>query len=342
MSDRKTTSGRETGGRKPSATIYDIAKAVGVSPSTVSRALNKPGRINAKTEQRINDAAYALGYQVNPLARALPTGRTGMVAVLISDIANPVYFDVLRGAERVASGAGHTLVFADSQESPTLEFGIARRLQSSVDGLLLVASRLTDAQINELADTKPLVIANRRVDGIPSVILDVTPGLTQAINHLQELGHRSIGYLSGPTASWMNHRRWNTLLDECLARGLSIVEIPVEDPTTGGGAGVIRRILASRVTAVIAYNDLMALGVLREYKRQSIDVPGQLSIIGFDDIYGADFTTPSLTTVHSPLADVGEAAMRRLLVEANGHTDAEAPDLPTHLVIRESTAEPRH
>jgi LacI family transcriptional regulator len=117
--------------RRPPATIYDVAKATGVSPSTVSRALNKPGRLKAATEQRIRDAAQELGYRINPMARALPTGKTGTLALLVSDITNPVYFDLVRGAERVATANGLTLIFAESQESPELEFATAQRLQTS-------------------------------------------------------------------------------------------------------------------------------------------------------------------------------------------------------------------
>src|SRR6478609_4383204 len=157
VSESEAVAPVRAGIRKPPATIYDVAKATGVSPSTVSRALNKPGRLKEATERRIRDAAEQLGYRINPMARALPTGKTGTIALLVSDITNPVYFDVVRGAERVASENGLTLVFAESQESPELELATAQRLQTSVDGLFLVASRLDDERIVELAAAKPLV-----------------------------------------------------------------------------------------------------------------------------------------------------------------------------------------
>jgi DNA-binding LacI/PurR family transcriptional regulator len=323
------------GGRKALATIYDIARLVDVSPSTVSRALNKPGRINPKTEQRIRDAAKSLGYRANPMARSLPTGRTGTIGLMLSDITNPVYFDLIRGAERVMSAEGQTLVLAESQEAPERELDAAERLLTSVDGLILVASRLRDEQIYELTAFKPVVLVNRQVKGVPSVVPNVAPGLSAAVTHLAGLGHRSIAYLSGPSTSWMNDLRWQVLFDLAVTAGLSIVEIGPGTPTMAGGSALLPRVVASGVTALIAYNDLMALGVLRTCRDQGIMVPDGLSIIGFDDIFGTDLTTPALTTIRSPLAELGEMAVRMLA----GRTGAQASP-PTVFVPRTSTAAP--
>ncbi len=148
------------------------------------------------------------------MARALPTGKTGTLGLLVSDITNPAYFDLVRGAERVASETGMTIVFADSQESAELERSTAERLQTSVDGLLLVGSRLEDQQIQDLSSVKPLVVVNRLVEGIPAVIPDVRPGITAALERLRDAGHRRIAYLAGPEASWMNGQRWQTAFDD--------------------------------------------------------------------------------------------------------------------------------
>lgn len=328
------------GTRRHPTTIYDIARETGVSPSTVSRALNKPGRINANTEARIRAAADKLGYRGNPMARALPTGRTGTIAVLLSDITNPVYFDLIRGAERVAALHGNTLVLAESQESAERERDAAERLQPSVDGIVLVASRLEDDAIRSLAEVKPIVLVNREVDGIPSLHADISPGLTDAVDELTSLGHRSIGYLAGPQASWMNRRRWNLLFQLAVERGLSIVEIAAGDPTMEGGRAALDRVLASGVSAIITYNDLMALGLLRECPKRGVRVAGRLSIIGFDDIFGADLTTPALTTIRTPLTALGEAAVTFL---AGGRPDdADEPPAPPHttFVRRESHGAP--
>jgi LacI family transcriptional regulator len=326
------------GARRPPATIYDIARELGVSASTVSRALHKPGRVSAQTAERIRATADALGYRINPMARALPTGRSGTLALVLSDITNPVYFDLVRGAERVATAEGSSLVLAESQESASAELEAARRLQVAADGLMLVSSRLDDADVRSLAAGKPLVLVNRLVDGVPGLVPDVGPGIRAALDHLHELGHRSLVYLSGPAQSWMSRTRWELLLDEAVRRGMSIVEIGPGSPTMAGGEESLRRVLASGATAVLAFNDLMAIGLLQACRAEGVPVPGRLSVVGFDDIFGSALTTPSITTVRSPLGELGAAAVRRLAAEIDGDEAGEHALLATELVVRESTA----
>ena len=324
--------------RKQPVSIYDIAKEAGVSPSTVSRALSKPGRVSAKTEKRIRDAAAALGYSINPLARALLTGRTGTLGLLLSDITNPVYFDLVRGAGRVVSAEGYTLVLAESQELPGLEAQTAERLLSLVEGLVLVGTRLEEEEILRLAERKPVVLVNREVPSLPHVVPDITPGIRDAIAHLVGFGHQSVAFLSGPATSWMSAWRWDTVMTEALQRGMNVVEIGPGSPTHDGGAEGLRRVLASGVTAVLTYNDLMAIGLLTACQEAGIAVPEDLSIIGFDDIFACDFTSPPLTTIRTPLGAAGEDAFRRLIATLKGLEEEGPSDLTTELVIRKSTS----
>jgi LacI family transcriptional regulator len=331
----------ESGNRKPSATIYDVARHLGVSPSTVSRALNKPGRINPKTEQRIREAAAALNYRLNPSARSLQTGRTETIGLILSDITNPVYFTLVRGVEHIAAQAGYTLLLAESQESAEQERETAERLLLSVDGLILVASRLDDETIEAFSERKPLVVINRAVGGVDAIVPDVHPGITQALDHLAHLGHESIAFLSGPAGSWMNRLRWDTLLAEAPARGMNIVEIGPGAPTREGGREALSRVKPSGVTAVITYNDLMAIGLLDACRADGIPVPEGLSIIGFDDIFGSDFTSPPMSTIRSPLGDAGESAARHLIAMADGAEEGLDAVLRTEFVLRGSTSGPR-
>ena len=166
---------RARGGKSP--TIYDIARIAHVNPSTVSRALSQPGRINSKTEERIRATAKELNYRVNPIARALPTGRTNTLGLVVADITNPVIFDIVRGAERAAADAGYTLVVAESQESGEREATAIERVLPSIDGLVLATTRLGDAQIIELSERKPIIVLNRAVDGLASIFPDVEHGV---------------------------------------------------------------------------------------------------------------------------------------------------------------------
>ncbi len=278
-------------GRRHSSapTIYDIAKLAEVNPSTVSRALSQPGRINAKTEERIRAAAKELNYRVNPIARALPTGKTQTLGLLVADITNPVVFGIVRGAEHAATEHGFTLVIAESEESEEREAVTAERILPSVDGIILATTRLGDAQIQRIAERKPVVVLNREL-------------IAAAANE----------------------------------RGMSVEQVDGGRPTLEAGRMAFDEVRRRDATAVFAYNDLMAIGLLREAARQGSPVPEAFSLIGFDDIFGSDFTVPPLTTIRSPLARAGRRAVLAIL----GETDGSAGVLQTELVVRSSTAPP--
>jgi LacI family transcriptional regulator len=318
-------------------TIYDIARYAGVNPSTVSRALSKPGRVNAKTEKRIRDAAAELDYHLNPMARGLFTGKTQTVGLVMSDITNPVYFNVVRGAGQATAEGDYTLVLAESRESAELEAQTVKRLIPSVDGLALVGSRLSEGAIRNVAARKPVILVNRAVNGVPSVIPNLSPGINQALDHLLDLGHTSIAFLSGPESSWISAARWDIILKGAVTRGMNVVEIGPGTPTLEGGRGGLTRIRAAGVTAVITYNDLMAIGLLTGCHESGVSVPDDLSIIGFDDIFGSAFTSPPLTTIQTPLDRIGEMAVRYLIGNALNATGPAIEDLPTRLIIRQTT-----
>lgn len=338
------SSARPRGSRSKSApTIYDVARLAEVNPSTVSRALSQPGRINIKTEQRVLAAAKELNYRLNPMARALPTGRTNTIGLLLADITNPMFFNAVRGAERAAARRGYILVLVESQESGDREAEAAQRVLPSVDALVLVTSRLSEEGVRALGERKPVVVLNRRVAGVDSIVPDLQGGIEQALDHLADLGHSSIAFMSGPATSWMSGARWEALFSSATARGLSIVEIPTTSPTLEGGAVALPRVRAAGVTAVVAYNDLMAIGLLRAATAEGMAVPEDLSIIGFDDIFGSDFTSPPLTTVRMPLDVVGELAVERALalIDRTATESTPEPELTTELVVRGSTGRAR-
>ncbi|NQX34505.1 LacI family DNA-binding transcriptional regulator [Herbiconiux sp. VKM Ac-2851] len=339
----------EEGERAPSrrrrsgvATIYDVADLAGVSPSTVSRALSQPGRISAPTQARIRDAVEQLNFRFNPMARALPTGRSRTIALLVADITNPVVFGIVRGAEGAAKAAGYTLVVAESQESGDTESEAIDRIMPSVDGIVLATTRLASDRIRQIAAQKPVVLINREVDGVVGILPDIDSGVTELLTHLVELGHRSIAYLAGPEASWISEQRFSRMLDVTERLGVALVEIGPNAPTIEGGRSALRRVVAARSTAAVAFNDLIAIGLMQAAATEGIRVPRDLSVAGFDDIFGSELITPRLTTVRAQLVAAGERAVASLLAELAGDDDTERtrpenPLLATTLVVREST-----
>lgn len=322
---------------KTSATIYDIAKVAGVNPSTVSRALSKPGRVSAKTQKLIEDAAGQLNYQVNPFARALPTGRTNTFGLIVADITNPTFFDIIRGAQSTGALRDYTLVLAESAESGITEITAARRMMATADGLILASPRMDDDDIRALARDKPVVVINREVEGVPCVIPDVRKGIREAVRSLAANGHKKLTFIAGPPQSWMSAQRWEGVQGACEWSRLEAVRVESSRPTVDGGRQVARDVLATGATAVLTYNDLLAIGLMQELQAGGMVVPDQISIVGFDDIFGADFTTPPLTTVRSPLGECGSGAAGMLLDLLHGGEPAGTLRVETELVLRGSS-----
>ncbi len=341
MAEKRQVARTPSGRGQPPVTIYDVARLSGVSPSTVSRALNMPGRLSATTEKRIREVADAVGYRLNPMARALPTGRTHTVGLLLAEMTNPVYLDLVRSVGRAASSHGYNLILAESVESGDLENETAQRLLNSVDGLILASTGLSNAQICTLAERKPLFVVNRKVRGVPGVVPDLVPGISAALDHLGELGHRSLAYLAGPPTSWMSRHRGSVLESEADARGMTVTKVkrPVQAP--GAGAVALRAIEATGASVALVFNGLMATDLLVACQESGVGVPSELSLIAFEDIFGAAFTSPPLTVIRTPLGSLGHEAARRLVAVLENGDDADATPLSTEFVLRGSTAPPR-
>lgn len=331
----------EDGPRRSAPTIYDVARVAGVATSTVSRAFARPGRVNADTAARIRAVAEELGYRSNPIARALSTSRTHMLAVMISDITNPFYAELVRGIQTAAHEAGYVLLLADAQESDTLEREALERLVAIVDGIVIGSSRMSDAALRTIAKQQPMVMLNRELSGVPSVVPDNPRGMRRAAEHLGGLGHEAITYVAGPEASWADGMRWRALREAGHELGLATSRIGPFPPTFAGGMRAATELVAHRPSAVIAYNDLMAIGVIRGLGKAGLHVPADVSVVGFDDTLTARLVTPPLTTVAAPMREMGAAAVRNLLAVLNG---AQAPTghafvLPVRLMVRQSTAQ---
>lgn len=328
-----------TSGAPRPATIHDVAELAGVATSTVSRALSMPDRVNFRTRERIERAAAQLHYVPSKQARALTSGRTGAVALLVPDITNPFYFDIVRGAQWQLKAAGYTQLLVDTEESEEVESATLAQLRKSADGVVLAASRLSDTQLADTARSIPLVTLNRPAPGASTVIIDTPAATGQALDHLVSLGHRTIAYVAGPDGSWSNARRWETLDKATEAHGTRIIRIGPFAPTQHSGAAATDSVLASGATACIVFNDLIAIGMLRRIRERGLTIPDDLSIVGCDDIFGADFCHPPLTTVTAPVERAGRTAITMLLsqIEPQHAPLRNQSVLPTYLTIRAST-----
>ena len=322
-------------------TIHEVAAACGVAASTVSRAFSSPNRVNAATRERILATAQRMGYRPNPAARALPSGRSHTLGLLVADITNPFFFDIIRGAEKAADAAGYTLVLADTDEDAETEARHLARLARAVDGFLLASSRMGDARIRQAASGIPLVLINRHLREVASVAIDTGDGMRQAVEHLVSLGHRRIAYLSGPTTSWSNRRRWTGLTAAARPLDLEVVRLGPFSPVLDGGHAAAQDLVRTGCTAAVAFNDLVAIGTLLGLQELGVDVPREMSIVGSDNIDGATYCRPALTTLQSMGDTAGRQAVSTLIEVIAGRQTTTVTMLPCELVVRASTAPAR-
>lgn len=324
-------------------TIYDVAKAAGVATSTVSRTFARPGRVNATTADHVRRVAAELGYRVRPLASGPPTGRTSMLALAVSDVTNPFYAEIIRGAESAAGRAGFVLLLIDAQESGLLERASLERALPAVEGVVLAGTRLSDSALRMIAKQRPLVVLNRDVAHVPSVILDNPHGMRVTAEHLADLGHRALTYVAGPEASWVDGTRWRGLREAAGGLGVRVHRVGPCAPTIEGGRAAAGDLPAELPTAIVAYNDQLAIGLMLALQARGVRVPADVSVVGFDDIFPSRIVTPGLTTVAAPLREQGRAAVCAVL-SPRGTSPARTGQpmtLPVKLVVRGSTGRAR-
>jgi DNA-binding LacI/PurR family transcriptional regulator len=318
-------------------TITDIAAVTGVAASTVSRALSRPGRVNAATRQRIEAAARELNYIPNAQARALTSGRTQTVAVLVSDVTSPFYSGIIRGAGLALQAAGYAQLLIDTADAGEMETQMLHRMRRSLDGAVLASSRLPERALVNLATEVPLVTINRNAPGVQSVMIDTPAGISQAVEHLASLGHRDVVYVSGPEKSWPNEARWHAIRTTAARLGLVARRTARFTAERSTGPAAADAVINTRATACVVFNDLLAIGMLGRLRERGVRVPADLSIVGCDDIFGADFCDPPLTTLTTPIERAGRVAVAMLLSRLTDRAARRLVTLPTHLTVRRST-----
>jgi DNA-binding LacI/PurR family transcriptional regulator len=313
-----------------------------VSVATVSRSFSVPDSVATATRERVLAAADELHYEANRAARGLITGRTGNVGVIVPDLGNPYFHAVLKGAQACARRADYAVFVAEGQESAAEEEALINAMRKQVDGIVLCSSRLPTSRLAALEHSPTMVLLNRRVPEHASVVLDSADGMRQAVRHLAELGHRRCVFVSGPRRSWSNQQRQRGLRTAARADGIEYEILGPVAPQFESGVEVAERVLDAGSTAVLAYNDLVAVGILSRLTELGVDVPEQLSVVGFDDIPLAAMVIPPLTTVSLPTIRAGEVAVEVLLerLQSGGATPPSVRMLPAALVVRSTTGPP--
>ena len=328
----------KTLGRRILPTISQVAAKAGVSRATVSRAFTRPEMLSGDTVRNVMEVANELGYVPNHTARALSTGRYANVALIVPDIANPFFPPLIRAAQMEADRFDFCVFLGNTGEDPRQEDKLVGRFCGQVEGLILASSRLSEDRIRRHAERRPVVLINRDVRGIPRVLIDSAGGVGEAVAHLAALGHNRIAYVSGPPSSWSNRQRRAAVRRSAEALNLEVANIASAMPTYEAGRAVTHQILSSGATAVVAFDDLLAQGILAGLAAQKVSVPLEFSVVGCDDVLGAT-TYPPLTTVSNRSNEAGRVALSLLMEALKTHTVHDVRHvLETHVVIRETTS----
>jgi DNA-binding LacI/PurR family transcriptional regulator len=322
-------------------TIRDVARDAGVSVATVSRVLAGSASVSGALTRRVRESVRRLGYTPHTVARSLASGRTRLVGALVPNLANHYFYTLLKRLLHDAERDGYRLIVADSDENLGAERELALNLLAQTDGLILCSPRVPANVLRQFLDRdKPVLVLNRAVDSVPvpQVVVESYPAMRQLAAHVAELGHRRVLYLQGPLRSWQSKERWRGVRS-LVRQGVTLSAMRV-GATMSAGHEAVPRVLASGATAVLAYNDLVAIGLVVGLAERGVRVPEDVSVTGYDDIPSSRYFTPSLTTVHSPQDEVGSVAWKLM----EGLLHGERPGIRTVLaaepVLRRSTAAP--
>ena len=329
-------------------TITDIAKELGISASTVSRALSDSPLVNVDTKRAILKVAKRLGYQRNEVARALVLGSSGAVGLLVPDITNPFFSDIARGVGEIADRIGAGVILCNTDERTDRELNYIRLMRRKrVDGLLLCSTTIEAPYLQELAQANiPFILVSRLSSGqgdAPFVITDDRAGARLAVEHLVDLGHTCLGFIGGPENVQASRDRMETYLNVLNENGLPTLPEwrSYAGFTQASGREAAQRMLSlpDHPTAIFAANDVTALGVLEVAEGSGFQVPSDLSLVGYDDISYASLPRIQLTTVAQPAVEMGQIAANWLFAAIEDPEIAKLHrTLAPKLVVRSTTA----
>lgn len=328
-------------------TIYDVAREVGCAPSTVSRAFSRPGRVSAATHAKVMEAAQRLGYRTDTVPMQEQGKDHRRLGISVPDLTNPYFAELVSGIQDAAHEAGYLPILLDSTENDQRERTGLDWSMDVVDGVVLSGSRLADAALLQVAKRVPMVVLNRRVAGLDSISPDYELGLQQVVAHLRDCHVRTVMYIGGPVNSWSDGERWRSLR-AAAADGLRVHKLGQYAPTVRGGEQAYQDAVAqgrerarpALPQAVICYNDLQAMGFQVSAMHDDVRVPGELSVIGHDDIPMGRLIGGGLSTVATPKREQGRAGAERLIRRIRSPSTIGRPTegvVPVRLIVRGSS-----
>jgi DNA-binding LacI/PurR family transcriptional regulator len=335
--------------RKPKLMdIRTVAERANVSIATVSRTINNNPSVNAKMAKRVWEAIRELDYFPNTQARALVSGRSGIFGLIVSEITNPFFPELIQGFEDVAVANGYEILVSSTNYDPKrMALCIRRMLERKVEGVAVMTFGIEEPLLEQLAERNiPMVFVDMgpQHPGISLLKVDYHHGIRQGVQHLAALGHRNISFISGPKRLHSAQSRLDAFSQSLRECGITpdpawLLE---GDHTLEGGIRVMEKILAGKKlpTAVMCSNDMTAIGVLHKLYRAGLRAPDDLSLIGFDDIQMARVTIPPLTSIQMSRLDLARAAVTALRAHVEGTAPQREYKIDTHLVVRESTGYP--
>jgi DNA-binding LacI/PurR family transcriptional regulator len=328
-------------------TIREVAKRAGVSTATVSRVVNGTAPVDAQTEKRVRAAILRTGYYPNTHARTLGTGKSHIYGLIISDIENPFFPELVKSFERLAVESSHEVLIANTDyQAARTEVCVRRMLERKVDGVAIMTSEM-DPELIQMIKGRgiPIVFLDTGSagPGISNIALDYGSGVDQAIDHLTSLGHRSIGFLSGPANLPSARTRYEAFKASLRRKNVSFHEewVKTANHRFDGGHAAMKELLKlhRRPTAVLASNDLTAIGAMSAIYEANLRIPEDISIVGFDDIAISGFMSPPLTTIRVSRSEIAGFAFHSLHSASQmGKSEGSTHVVRAELVVRQSTA----
>lgn len=350
MTDKTPRTRRRSADPHPRMDIHTVAHHAKVSIATVSRTINHVPTVNPKLAKRVWEAIRDLNYTPNPQARALVSGRSRMLGLIISEITNPFFPELIQGFEQVAVEHNYEILIGSTNHDPErLQTCIRRMVERKAEGVAMMTFGIEEPLLGQLAERNvPLVFIDigPETENVSVLEVDYQQGLRQGVQHLAALGHRDIAFISGPLRLHSAHSRLEAFQNATRECGLQIdpQRIIEGDHTMEGGIEAARKLLDGQnmPTAIMCSNDVTAIGVLHEAYRAGLHVPEDLSVVGFDNTHITQMTVPPLTTVEMSCLDLAQAAVTALRahVERDSQPTRSYP-ITTQLIVRESTSYPR-